>query len=90
MAGREIVPFGFDLNKKPDALVLSIVPPKEIAPVRQSQSYFAQAIRHLVITPPQSMSARASARCPKIDQDDEGIQPPSSKGVRGADRSEDQ
>jgi hypothetical protein len=50
MADNEIVPFGFDLNKKPNALVLSVVPPKEIAPVHQSQSYFAQAIHRPVIT----------------------------------------
>jgi len=52
MGGREIIPFDFDLNKKPDALALSVVPPKEIAPVHQSQSYFAQAIRRSMIAPP--------------------------------------
>ena len=52
MAGREIVPFGFDLNKKPDALVLSVVILKEMALVHQSQSYFTQAIHHPVIALP--------------------------------------
>jgi len=52
MAGREIIPFGFDLNKKLDALALSIIPLKEIAPIHQSQSYFAQAIHRPVIAPP--------------------------------------
>ena len=52
MASREIVPFGFDLNKKPDALVLSIVPPKEIAPIHSSQSFYDQAVRRPVIAPP--------------------------------------
>ena len=52
MAGREIVPFGFDLNKKSDALALSIVPPKEIAPIRSSQSYYAQAVHCPVIALP--------------------------------------
>ena len=51
MAGREIVLFGFDLNKKPDALALSVVPPKEIAPVRQSQSFFSQNVHRPVIAP---------------------------------------
>jgi hypothetical protein len=27
MANKQIVPYGFDLNKKPDALALSVVPP---------------------------------------------------------------
>jgi len=53
MAGREIVPFEFDLNKKPDALALSVIPPKEIAPIRSIQSYYAQAIhRPVIATPP--------------------------------------
>jgi hypothetical protein len=49
MIGREIVPYRVDLNKKLDALALSIVPPQEIAPV---SCYFAQAIHHLTIAPP--------------------------------------
>ena len=51
MANKEIVPYSFDLNKKPDALALSVVPPK-ITPIRSSQSYFTQAIHRLVIAPP--------------------------------------
>jgi len=51
MDGKEIVPFSFDLNKKPNALALSIVPP-EITPIRSSQSYYAQAVRQPVIAPP--------------------------------------
>ena len=51
MANKEIVPYGFDLNKKPDELAPSVVPPK-ITPIRSSQSYFAQAIHHPVISPP--------------------------------------
>ena len=53
MANKEIVPYGFDLSKKPDMLVLSIVPP-EVTPIHSSQSYFAQAIRRPMITPPPS------------------------------------
>jgi hypothetical protein len=33
MAGKEIIPYGFDLNKKPNTMALSIVLPREIAPV---------------------------------------------------------
>jgi hypothetical protein len=50
MANKEIVPYDFDLSKKPDALALSIIPPK-VTPIRSSQSYFAQAIHHLVLIP---------------------------------------
>jgi hypothetical protein len=38
MVGREIVPYGAELNKKPD--------------IRSSQSYFAQVVRRPVIVPP--------------------------------------
>ena len=51
MANKLIVPYGFDLNKKPDALALSVVPP-EITPIHSSQSYFAQAIHHPILAPP--------------------------------------
>ena len=51
MANKQIVPYGFDLNKKLDALALSVVP-LEITPIRSSQSYFAQAIHHPVIALP--------------------------------------
>ena len=50
MANKEIVPYGFDLNKKPDALALSVVP-LEITPICSSQSYFAQAIHRTMIAP---------------------------------------
>jgi hypothetical protein len=50
MANKEIVPYGFDLSKKPDALALTVVP-LEVTPIRSSQSYFAQAIYRLVLTP---------------------------------------
>jgi hypothetical protein len=48
MANKEIIPYGFDLSKKPDALVLTVIPPK-VTPIHSSQSYFAQAICHPVI-----------------------------------------
>ena len=48
MANKQIVPYGFDLNKKPDALALSVVPP-EITPIHSSQSYIAQGICRPVI-----------------------------------------
>ena len=51
MANKEIVPYGFDLSKKLDVLVLTIIPP-EVTPIRSSQSYFAQAIRRPVLVPP--------------------------------------
>jgi hypothetical protein len=51
MANKEIVPYGFDLSKKPDALALTVVP-LEVTPIRSSQSCFAQAIHHPVIAPP--------------------------------------
>ena len=50
MANKEIIPYGFDLNKKPNALALSIVPPK-ITPIHSSQSYFAHAIHRSVLAP---------------------------------------
>jgi hypothetical protein len=51
MANKQIIPYGAGLNKKPDTLALTIVPP-EITPIRSSQSYFTQAIRRLVIALP--------------------------------------
>ena len=50
MANKEIVPYGFDPSKKPDALALTVIPP-EVTPICSSQSYFAQAIHHPVIGP---------------------------------------
>jgi hypothetical protein len=55
MANKQIIPYGADLNKKPEeALALSVVPLRGIAPVSLNQSYFAQAIHHPVIAPPPS------------------------------------
>jgi hypothetical protein len=51
MANKEIVPYGFDLSKKPDALALTVVP-LEVTPIHSSQSYFARAIYRPVIAPP--------------------------------------
>ena len=51
MANKQIIPYDFDLNKKPDALALSVIPPK-ITTIHSSQSYFTQAIRRSVIAPP--------------------------------------
>ena len=50
MANKEIVPYGFDPSKKPNALVLTIVPP-EVTPIRSGQSYFTQAIYRLALIP---------------------------------------
>jgi len=51
MANKEIVPYGFDLSKKPDALVLTVVPP-EVTPIRSSESYLTHAIHRSVHAPP--------------------------------------
>ena len=52
MANKEIIPYGVDLSKKPDALALTIIP-LEVTPIRSSQSYFAQAIhRPMIALPP--------------------------------------
>ena len=51
MANKEIVPYGFDLSKKPNALELTVVP-LEDTPIHSSKSYFAQAIRRPVIASP--------------------------------------
>ena len=51
MANKEIVPYGFDPSKKPDALALTVVPP-EVTSIRSSQSYFTQVIHRLVLVPP--------------------------------------
>ena len=48
MANKEIIPYGFDPSKKPDALALTVAPPKD-TPICSSQSYFAQAIRRSVM-----------------------------------------
>ena len=51
MADKQIIPYGDDLNKKADALALTIVPP-EVTPICSNQSYYAQAIRRPLITLP--------------------------------------
>ena len=52
MANKEILPYGFDSSKKPDALALTVAP-LEVTPICSSQSYFAQAIRRpVMIAPP--------------------------------------
>ena len=51
MANKEIIPYGFDLSKKLDALALTIIPP-EVTPICSSQSYFAHAICRPVLAPP--------------------------------------
>jgi len=86
MAGREIVPYGVNLNKKPNALALSVILPREMAPVPSNQSYFAQAI-HRPSTAAASTSSRqaTSTRRAEADQHPKGDQPPSSKGERDAD-----
>ena len=45
MAGREIIPYRVE-----EAIPLSIIPPREVAPIPSNQFYFAQAICCLVIT----------------------------------------
>ena len=51
MANKEIVPYGFDPSKKPDALAMTVVSPK-VTPICSSQSYFTQAIRRSILVPP--------------------------------------
>ena len=57
MVEKQIIPYGVDLNKKPkEALALSVMPPREIAPVppriNHDQSYYAQVVHHPMIAPP--------------------------------------
>ena len=52
MANKEIVPYGFDPSKKPDALAAKLSSSLEVTPVRSGQSYFTQAIRRLVLVLP--------------------------------------
>ena len=54
MVNKQIIPFGADLNKKPDVLALTVVPP-EVTPICSNQSYYAQAIRRPLIAPPPSL-----------------------------------
>ena len=50
MADKQIIPYGADLNKKPNALALTVVPP-EVTPICSSQSYYAQAVHQPLIAP---------------------------------------
>ena len=47
MVERDIVPYGVD-----EPIPLSIIPPREVAPVPSNKSYFAQAIRRSVLAQP--------------------------------------
>ena len=51
MADKQIIPYGADLNKKPDTLALTIVPPED-TPIHSRQYYFTQ-VHQLVLTLPQ-------------------------------------
>ena len=51
MVDKQIIPFGANQNKKPDALALTVIPP-EVTPICSNQSYYAQAIRRPLITLP--------------------------------------
>ena len=64
MAGREIVPYGVD-----EPIPLSIIPPREVAPIPSNQSYFTQAIRHPVIPLPPRLLLQdmpRQSKAPKI------------------------
>jgi hypothetical protein len=82
MAGREIVPFGVDLNKIPpkedalaivfveEPLALAIIPPKEVVPVpprrTYGQSYFAQARQPTLPAPQDHLLLEDAPRGSKI------------------------
>jgi hypothetical protein len=69
MANKKIIPYGADLNKKPDALELTVIPLK-ITPIHSSESYFAQAICRPVIAPPPPRPLLEGKPCqqePKLD-----------------------
>ena len=69
MADKQIIPFGVDLNKKPNALVLTIIPP-EVTPICSNQSYYAQAIRRPLIVPPSPLlrlEGKPLQQEPKLD-----------------------
>ena len=50
MADKQIIPYGDDLSKKPNALALTVVP-LEVTPICSNQSYYAQAICCPLIAP---------------------------------------
>ena len=64
MANKEIVPYGFDPSKKPDALAVTVVP-LEVTPIRSSQSYFTRAIHCLVLVLPPSRPLLEDKPCPQ-------------------------
>ena len=69
MADKQIIPYGADLNKKPDALVLTTIPPK-VTPICSNQSYYAQAIlRPLIALPPPllRLEGKPLQQEPKLD-----------------------
>ena len=51
MADKQMIPYGADLNKKPDTLALTTVL-LEVTPISSNQSYYAQAICRSLIAPP--------------------------------------
>jgi hypothetical protein len=63
---KEIIPYGFDLSKKLDALALTVVPSK-VTPIHSSQSYFAQATHHPVIAPLPRLEDKPRQQEPKLD-----------------------
>ena len=87
MASREIIPYGADLSKKPDALTLTAIP-LEVIPICSNQSYDAQAIHRPLIAPLPPLlrlEGKPLQQEPKLDaqkffQGDEGDQPSSAEG----------
>ena len=51
MADKQIIPYGADLNEKPDTLALIVVPP-EVPPICSNQSYYTKSIHRPLIAPP--------------------------------------
>ena len=69
MANKEIVPYGFDPSKKPNMLVLTVVP-LEVTPIRSNQSYFAQTIHrpvHVLPPPCPLLEAKPRQQEPRLD-----------------------
>jgi hypothetical protein len=67
MAGREVTPYGADLSKKPDMLACTTIP-LEVTPIFSNQSYYAQAIRRLLIAPPLlCLEGKPLQQEPKLD-----------------------
>ena len=69
MADKQIIPYGADLNKKPDTLVLTTIP-LEVTPIWSNQSYYAQAVLHpLIALPPPllCLEGKPLQQEPKLD-----------------------